>query len=70
MNIYRHKNGYLYTLSRSTPRGWLKNQLEATPYNHAIPVYARRKWVEMKDFTLVATGATLPPRWSRNDHCG
>ena len=67
MNIYRHrKTGYLYTLAMVSPRMVLGRWMEATPYNHAVPVYARRKHVDAKDFTLVATGATLLPRWSNS----
>ena len=63
MNIYRHKNGYLYTLAKVSPRMYTGSWFEATPYNHAVPVYARRKQVDFKDFTLIATGAGLLPRW-------
>ena len=64
MNIYRHKKtGYLYTLAMVSPRMHTGRWMEATPYNHAVPVYPRRTWVEPKDFTLVATGAALLPRW-------
>ncbi len=55
MNIYRHtKNNRLYTLARVSPRMYTGSWVEAVPYNHKVPVYPRRKHVDVKDFTLIA----------------